>query len=165
MGFQPETSGDVCEMALTFRLLSVRDLFDKLRRDAAVLDEEVTSDRLFNFVITGHSMIDWVAYDPTVPPLVKVDTVIKGLKNDPWLKVCGDLANGCKHFILTQRKSITASAPSMSGFGAGRYGKGGYGAGEESIVIQLKDGTAFDCLDLVSNVLSTWEAFFNLHGL
>jgi hypothetical protein len=46
-------------MALTFALSSIRDLFAKLERDAALLDEEVTADRAFNFVVTGYSMIDY----------------------------------------------------------------------------------------------------------
>jgi len=40
-------------MGLTFGLTFVREIFDKLLRDASLLDEEVTNDRLFNFVVTG----------------------------------------------------------------------------------------------------------------
>lgn len=52
---------------------------------------------------------------------------------DKWLRVCGDLATAAKHFELTRRNPITSSATSRQGYGMGRYGKGGYGAGEESI--------------------------------
>src|ERR1700687_3524557 len=45
------------------------------------LEEEVTSDRLFNFVVTGYSMIDWVENDPNVPPAAKADPVIRGLRS------------------------------------------------------------------------------------
>jgi hypothetical protein len=123
-------------------LSSIRDLFAKLQRNAAALEQEVTSDGVFNFVVTGY-----------------------GLYDDQWLKVCGDLANACKHFILDRRKPVTKSANSARGWGAVRYGKGGYGVGEESIEVQLNDGTSFQCLDLVKNVLATWQSFFKSHGM
>lgn len=152
-------------MALTFGLSSIRDLFAKLQRDAHALEEEVTSDRFFNFVVTGYSMIDWVENDPSVPFAAKDGAVVDGLRNDQWLKICGDLANACKHFTLNRRKLVTASATSARGWGLGRYGKGGYGVGEESIEVQLDDGSRFHCLDLVKNVLAIWQNFFMSHGI
>jgi hypothetical protein len=47
----------------------------------------------------------------------------------------------------------------------GRFGKGGFGIGEEGIVIELNDGSSFSCLELVKNVIETWEEVFRLHGL
>ena len=152
-------------MAHTFGLTSIRDLQAKLKRDAAALDEEVTSDRFFNFVVTGYSMIDWVKNDPSVPPCAKAPAIVQGLYNDHWLKVCGDLATASKHFTLTTRTPITSSASSSSGFGEGRFGRGGYGGGEESIEVCLNDGTSFHCLDLVQGVLSSWQTFFSVHGI
>jgi hypothetical protein len=152
-------------MSLTFDLSSVRDLFAKLQRDAAALEEEVTSDRLFNFVVTGYSLINWVEHDPTVPPAAKADPVVRALHDDQWLKVCGDLATACKHFKVDRRRLVTASTKSARGWGMGRFGKGGWGMGEESIEVLLNDGTSFKCLDLVKNVLTTWQTFFKYHGL
>lgn len=144
---------------------SIRDLYAKLQRDAAALDEEVTSDRMFNFVITGYSMIDWVKKDPTVPATAKTSSAVDGLYNDRWIKVCGDLATAGKHFRLTTRKPITSSATSSQGLGIGRLGKGGLGFGEESIDVQLSDGTSFHCLDLVQGVVNSWQTFFSTHGI
>jgi hypothetical protein len=152
-------------MPLTFGLTSLSDLFAKLQRDAEALDVEVTSDRLFNFVVTGYSMIDWVKNDPTVPASAKVSTVVDALYKDKWLKVCGDLATAVKHFSLTTRKPITDSAVTESGFGVGRFGKGGWGVGEESIEVKLNDGTSFSCLDLAAGVVASWETFFKSHGI
>ena len=146
-------------------LSSIRDLFAKLQRNAAALEQEVTSDGVFNFVVTGYTMIEWVKNDPKVPSVAKAGSVVQGLYDDQWLKVCGDLANACKHFILDRRKPVTKSANSARGWGAVRYGKGGYGVGEESIEVQLNDGTSFQCLDLVKNVLATWQSFFKSHGM
>jgi hypothetical protein len=151
-------------MALTFGLTSLSDLFAKLKRDAEALDEKVTSDRLFNFVLTGYSMIDWVKNDPSVPASAKSPAVVSALYQDKWLKVCGDLATAVKHFSLTTRKPITASATAESGFGVGRFGKGGWDVGEESIEVKLNDGTSFSCLELTRGVISFWETFLNTHG-
>lgn len=152
-------------MSLTFGLSSTRDLFAKLQRDAAALDEEVTSDRLFNFVVTGYAIVDWIKNDPSVPASAKAAAVVQGLYTDRWLKVCGDLATASKHFALTKRVPVTSFTTSASGFGMGRYGKGGYGVGEKSIEVQLNDGATFHCLDLVNGVLKTWQDFFVAHGI
>jgi hypothetical protein len=152
-------------MTLTPGMSSVRDLFAKLKRDADLLDDEVTSDRFFNFVITGYSMIDWVKNDPSVPLGAKNSIVIQSIHGDLWLKTCGDIATACKHFDLIYRSPTVASISSARGFGLGRYGKGSYGAGEASIDVELNDGTKFTCLDLVNGVISTWSSFFATYSI
>jgi hypothetical protein len=92
--------------------------------------------------------------------LAGIDT--KRLREDRWLKICGDLATASKHFSLSSRRPITDKAFSTQGYGVGRYGFGGYGIGEESIVIILKDGTNIDCLELVQEVVATWERVFDI---
>lgn len=152
-------------MSLTFGITTTKELQDKLKRDAASLNEEVTSDAFFNFVVTGYSLIDWVKNDPTVPASAKTQTEIASLYGDSWLKVCGDLAIAAKHYKFTKRVPVTASATSDTGFGMGRYGKGGFGIGEESINITLNDGTSFPGLDFVQGVLHSWERFFTKHSI
>jgi hypothetical protein len=154
-------------MSLNFGLASAVDLFAKLQRDAVALDEEVTSDRFFNFVLTGYHLIDWVSKDPTVPSTAQAKHVINGLHANRWLKICRDIANSCKHFELNpkKRRPITRSATSAQGFGLGRYGKGGFGVGEESIEVELDDGTTYHCLELAKNVVETWRRFFVSHGM
>lgn len=152
-------------MSITYGLTSVRDLLAKLKRDAEILEVEVTSDGFFNFVITGYSMIDWVKNDPSLLPSAKDQASLNSLRIDPFIRVCGDIANASKHFILTTRVPVTSSASSISGFGVGRFGSGGYGVGEESIAVELNDGTKFDCLDLVHSVVLSWENFFETHGI
>ena len=134
-----------------------RDLFDKLKRDASLLlDDEITTDRFFNFVITGYSLIDWVKADPGFSGVH-----VQGLYDDRWLKICGDLANASKHFRLSgRRRTITKSAKSSQGYGVGGYGRGGYGLGEESIEIELNDGTVINLIELVNEVVSAWERIF-----
>ena len=75
-------------MPLTFGLQTPRHLFDKLKRDVALLDDDVTSDRFFNFVVTGYSIIDWLKHEPSVP-----HAATEGMYKDRWIKICGDLAS------------------------------------------------------------------------
>ena len=150
-------------MALTYGLLSARSLYEKLQRDAKALEEEVNSDRFFNFVVTGYSLIDWVKKDPSVPK--KAQTAVKKIRRDQSIKTCKDLANASKHFTLDYPNPITSSATSEQGFGAARYGLGGFGLGEERIKVTLTDGSSFDCLKLVDGVMNTWKNFFSLHGI
>jgi hypothetical protein len=145
---------------LTFGLKTPRDLLDKLKRDGCLLDDEVTSDRFFNFVITGYSLIDWVKHEPTV-----ARSDVDAMYHARWIRICGDIANASKHFTLTTRRPITSKVESQQGSGVGRFGKGGFGIGEEGIVIELNDGSSFSCLELVKNVIETWEEFFRLRGL
>lgn len=150
-------------MSLTYGLATAKDLLEKLERDAALLDEEVTSDRFFNFVVTGYSLIDWVKNDPSVPSAAR--TAVSSLYSDPWLQVCGDIANASKHFVLKKRTPITAGTTSKQGWGLGRWGKGGWGVGEESIIVTLNDATTYSGLDLMKGVLHTWKDFFTRHGI
>jgi hypothetical protein len=93
-------------MALTYGLLSARSLYEKLQRDAKALKEEVNSDRFFNFVVTGYSLIDWVKEDPSVPQTAQ--TAVKNIYDDihhdqwKWIKRCGDIAIASKHFTVNE---------------------------------------------------------------
>ncbi|MES2682677.1 MAG: hypothetical protein V4650_04095 [Pseudomonadota bacterium] len=152
-------------MSLTYGFATTKDLFAKLERDAEALNKHVTSDQFFNFVVTGYSMIDWVRNDPSIPTPAKDAVVVQNLYDDKWIKVCGDLATASKHFALTRRIPITASADTAQGYGVGRYGVGKYGIGEESILVQMNDGNHFHCLDLVTGVLESWRSFFLTYGI
>jgi len=91
---------------LTFGLQTPRDLLGKLKRDAALLNEEVTDDRFFNFVVTGYSIIDWVKkgdFSDTVT------TAVWEMHKEQSIKICGDIAIASKHFKLKTRDPITCS--------------------------------------------------------
>jgi hypothetical protein len=146
-------------------LRSASDLLQKARRDAALLEDEVTSDRFFNFVVTAYSLIDWIRHDPAVPSAAKTAGEIASLRADPWLVLCGDAATGAKHFKLTQRTPTASKVSAISGWGVGRYGKGKWGVGEEMITVHMPDGRVYGALELVAGVLGTWTAFFARHGM
>ncbi|HEY3237551.1 MAG TPA: hypothetical protein VGJ84_22720 [Polyangiaceae bacterium] len=146
-------------------LKTASDLFQKVRRDAALLDGEVNSDRFFNFVVTAYSLIDWIRHDPSVPASAKAQGAIDGLYNDQWLRLCGDAATGAKHFTLTHRTPTADKVSVASGWGVGRFGKGPYGVGEERITVHLPGGPVYGALELVAGVLKVWETFFTNHGI
>ena len=150
-------------MALTYGLSSARSLYEKLQRDAEALEEEVNSDRFFNFFVTGYSLIDWVKKDPSVPQTAQ--TAVNDIRDDQWIKTCRDIANASKHFTLNYSNPTTSSVTSEQGLGVGRYGLGGFGLGEERINVTLTDGSSFDCLKLVDGVMNTWKNFFSLYGI
>jgi len=151
--------------ALTYGFKSARDMLEKLRREHQRLQAEVTSDTLFNFVATGYHLLEWVKKDPQVPATAK--TNLSAVRNAPCIKTCRDLTNASKHFSLKSnyQGQVTSSAKSERGFGVGRFGAGGYGVGEESISIVLKNGTTLNALQLAGDTVNEWEAFFTHHGL
>ena len=152
-------------MSLTPGLNSAVDLFHKLQRDVAQLNRAVTHDQFFNLVITRYSLIDWVKNDPSLPAAAGTPASITGLHKEPWLKVCGDLANASKHFVLTTRKPVVREVTSNSGFGIGRYGKGAFGEGERDIEVHIDGAPIWSALEFSVGVLQVWIAFFEQHGV
>lgn len=152
-------------MSLTSGLSSAVDLFRKLQRDVARLDGEVTNDQFFNLVITAYSLIDWVKNDPSIPAAARTQAEIDRVHKDPWLKVCGDLANAGKHFVLSKRKPAATNVTSDSGYGIGRFGKGAFGEGERDIQVHIDGGYVWTALEFSTGVLQAWIQFFERHGI
>lgn len=148
-------------MTLTFGLQTPRDLLEKLKRDAALLNEEVTDDRFFNFVVTGYSIIDWVKngdFSDTVT------TAVWEMHKEHSIKICGDIAIASKHFKLKTRDPITSTVePVKYGWGS-RWGEA-FGLGGAGMRIELNDGTVFSHVTFIENVINGWETFFREHGL
>jgi hypothetical protein len=148
---------------MAFAITTSRDLLAKLERDAGALHQEVSSDRLFNFVVTAWALVDWIRWDPKVPAAAKA---ARGtLSNEALLQLCRDLANGCKHHTIDRYDPKTQTTASKRGYGIGRYGMGAFGEGEEAIEIVAKDGARHDALRLVDGVMELLHRFFNTHGI
>ena len=147
-------------MMLTASFKTARDLLAKLDRDFALLKDEASSDRFFNFVVTAYSLCDWIKNDPSVPAAAKAD--LERFRAQQKLLVCRDVTNASKHFELDERsqaKSITDRVDSSRGYGVGRFGIGPYGVGEEQITLRFSDRTAFGVLEFAADVLSAWQSF------
>jgi hypothetical protein len=152
-------------LSLTPGFTSALDLFRKLQRDVARLNNEVTDDGFFNLVITGYSLIDWVKNDPSLPASARTKAAINSLHTEPWLRVCGDLANASKHFALTRRQPVSTQVTSKSGWNAGRFGKGLYGEGEREIEVHIKGAPVWTALEFATGLMQAWLQFFARHGI
>ena len=147
---------------LTYGLHSPCDLLKKLKFEAERLKQNFNSYDFFNFVVTAYHLCDWVEKNFG---LRKGDILNSYLE----IQICKDLANASKHFGIDPNHPaskkyppITSHADSVSGYGVGRYGCGGYRIGEEKIIIEIEDtGTGkietFDAYDLVNKVVEIWE--------
>ena len=158
-----------------FHFQSPRDVFEKLKRDAALLEAEVNGDTVFNFVITAYHLIDWITKAPTQGSAVQkkdVDT----LRNNPYLRMCRDLCNGSKHVSIDSTSRPYRNHPPVvdatvvepnRGFrlGISTLG-GGHTLGGPRETISLHVGTVvYDLRDVTREVVDLYEAFFAQHGL
>jgi hypothetical protein len=135
--------------------------FEKLKRVAARLDKEVHKDDLDDFFKTAYHLIEVTEKDPASTAAQKISA--SALRQDMDVAICRDICNGQKHFTLDPKRNpnpIVAGAVTRQGFGVGGYGKGGYGVGEQSVTINLSDGTHRDALDLVRSIEAKWSTVF-----
>ena len=149
--------------SLTYGLRSWKDLYEKLKRDAELLEDEVTSDRLFNFVITAYHLCDWVGKASEVPETIRVCGG-SAWKNKP-ISICRDIADASKHFGLNRKPGTVDKVESQRACGTGRFGKGAYGVGEEGITLTLSDNLHIKALSFKNEVLNFWHDFFCKNSL
>jgi hypothetical protein len=149
-------------MSLRYGLKTARDLFEKLKRDADALRAGVASDGLFNFVVTGYHLCEWVAKDPSLSTAAKAEAEV--FRDEEVIQVCRDLANASKHWTITYYTPSVDTAESRQGWGCFRWGRGTWGVGEEETVITMKSGGSYNALELKDRVVALWEAFFSKHG-
>lgn len=152
-------------MSLADGLKDWRDLFKKLERDGELLEQEVNSDRFFNFVVTAYHLCEWVEKDPHVAGTVKND--VKTVRKNKHIAACRDIANASKHVQLgpNYTNQIAEKVDSTQAYGSGRSGKGCYGKGEEGITVTLLDNTVITALSLKDEVLNVWRHFLRGHSL
>ena len=149
---------------LTCKLYSCCDLLEKLRSDLKLLQEQVTSYRFFNFVITGYHIIDWIKNGDRIQESTR--SAATEMRKNEYISICRDLTNASKHFKLNYKNRKVDSAKSVQGcFGTGRLGKGVFGIGEESITIKCSDGHEYNALELAKAILQTWETFFTTNNI
>jgi hypothetical protein len=138
-----------------FDLETVRDLFRKAERDFAAIDDCMNSDDLFNFLCTTNHLAEWCVDD--------VRTAAKQLQaQSTELDLIRKLCNRSKHF---EKKPVHPNTVVESGFGVGRFGKGGFGVGEPSYVVRTDSGQEMNILDLARASLEAWRCFLAQRGL
>lgn len=152
-------------MTLRFGLQSSKDLLQKIIAEGEMLEKEITSYTLFNFVTSAYHLCEWIEKDQSVPEAAK--QAVTTVKTAQSIRICRDLTNATKHFNLKKgyKNQVASDATSSSGFGRGRFGCGGFGVGEEIIEIDLLDGSTIAVLNLKNSVIEIWKAFFQVHGI
>lgn len=154
-------------MDLRFELNTPFDLLQKLRREFALLDEEVGPDHLFNFVVTSWSLTDWLIKsewgDPPAPDHAERTRAVNLLRKNLPIRICRDIGNGSKHFSLDKPDKnypqIVDRTEAHRGWGWGRWGKGQWGNFEPTYLVHV-NGKTIDMLDVGRDVLQLFENFF-----
>lgn len=141
--------------------LSAREHYEKLQRVIGRIDQAVHRDDLDDFFKTAYHLIEITEKDPSTTPAQK--TAARGLRRDRDMQICRDICTGEKHFTLDPIRNpnpIVRNATTRQGYGVGGYGKGAYGVGEQSVTINLSDGSTRNALDLVHVIAAKWNATF-----
>jgi hypothetical protein len=143
-------------LSLRYGLQTARDLFDKLKRDVQLLDEEITSDRMFNVVVVARHLVEWIEKESSIERLNQI-------RDTDLFKTCRDIADASKHFKLNKDRAKQTKVDEVSssrGFGVGRYGKGSFGVGEESISIKVKSQDPVNALEFARSLIDLYSPFF-----
>jgi len=148
-------------MALPKKYQTGRHLLSKLVQHAANLEEEVTWHEFNDFAVAAYHLCEWVQNDAATTKAARCELDL--LRNSLQIQACRDAANSYKHMTIKQYTPKTKSTDVQEGWGIGRYGKGGYGTGEEEVVLSMVDGSKFNALDLARQVVELWNNFFNKH--
>ena len=135
--------------------------FAKLKRVRGRLDAEVHKDDLDDFFKTAYHLTEITEKCSTTTPAQKVQA--SALRRDPEIELCREIANRQKHFTLSPRSHpspVIADATIKQGYGMGRFGKGGYGVGEQSVTLNFTDGTQRNARDLCSSIFEKFARIF-----
>ena len=145
-----------CGLGGFFGLRTPRDIFGKMERDFEQLKaNRADSDAAFNFFVTAHHIVDWLARGDR--------DQMKALRRDALPRICRHLANGAKHFRLDQTHDSVQHADAIpSPFAEGRFSCGFAGAWLAVDLAPcesraLKVPTRIDALTLAEKVLDHWR--------
>lgn len=141
---------------------SAAEHFQKLEKIFGRINGGLHKDDLDDFFKTAYHLIEITEKDEGTSLVQK--SMAAALRQDIDMKICRDIANASKHFRLDPKLNPSPTVERTStceGFGVGRFGKSGYGIGEQSITLYLSDGTDTDALSLVERIFTKWTDIFN----
>jgi hypothetical protein len=147
-----------------FDLQTAHDLYTKLGRERQALQEEPTSsDIAFNFFVTAWHLLDW-----KYPGDGNIATRKARRDSEPLLQLLDHLANGLKHFEITQKKHESLQETGVSSdwfargwFEPGWFAPGWFGGGD--LIVKLNGparaafGSHITVLDLAAKVMTFWD--------
>jgi hypothetical protein len=140
---------------------SAAEHFSKLKRVCERLDAEVHKDDLDDFFKTAYHLIEITEKCSTTTPAQKAQAT--ALRRDPEMELCREIANRQKHYTLSplsHPSPAIADATIRQGYGMGRFGKGGYGLGEQSVILNFTDGTQREARDLANSIFGKFARVF-----
>ena len=145
-----------------FELQTAKDLLPKLQHDYDRLKKSpVDSYAAFDFFVTAYHMLDW-EYDAT-----QKKTTYE--KRENWfLPVCGQLANGAKHFQASG-KAVKKIIVYEGAFDLGFCAPTAFDADELRVELGEKAASeygrpAIEVLELADKVLHFWKETFRRKG-
>ncbi|MCZ7625755.1 MAG: hypothetical protein M5R38_07855 [Candidatus Methylomirabilis sp.] len=145
-------------MSITFQLTSPVDLFEKLRREAARLDQGVSADNVFNFAVTAWHLYEWLKKKPgTWAPEQEAD--LDTIRKSEYLQICRDIANASKHYSLTYTPTAKDIVHVPGGIGRTKLGVSRLGKAKDTIDIKTDVGR-YEIINLKNRVIELYEAFF-----
>lgn len=134
----------------------------KLRRIVARLgSQEMHVDDLDDFCKTAWHLVELVEKNPDSTRDMKRRA--SRLRADPDIVLCQYVATVEKHAESKPEVAARAGLRTVSvrqGWGVGRFGKGAWGVGEQSVTFELEDGTERNAIAFAAAVLRKWEAVF-----
>lgn len=138
---------------------SAHEVYNKLFRELLEIEREVHIDKLDHFIQTARNLLEAVQADSTNTTREQ-RRLIGRLKSDQDFRVCNDIANRQKHFRPKQG-DLAKGATVRCGFGVGRFGRGGFGVGEQTVVIELADGSTENALEFVRRIAEKLKPLFS----
>lgn len=156
-----------------------RRMFEKAQRDGEAYfsaqragDLVAAEDAFFNFVVTTHSILDWVRH--TRPDLA--DEVRTLINQNSSLQACQVLANSAKHATIDVSRNayqfhedLTLEALASANWTFNITTPDGSASFDEAppfrVKIVQKSGTRLRLTDVIQEVLTAWENFLRTHGL
>ncbi|NLB78260.1 MAG: hypothetical protein GX796_05275 [Clostridiaceae bacterium] len=85
-----------------FGLNNINDVYRKLEREYNALKDELTTDKIVNFVITSDSFHEWINKDKTATKEIRRQ-FHKLFETDQY-KLINDMANRAKHFVRREKE-------------------------------------------------------------
>ncbi len=128
---------------------------------AIVLIPEYEVDLRAFFMNCWH-LRDWIWKDDAIPRRVRTAVAQEALKS-PSLRVCHDIANGAKHYVIESPKA----GPPTSTVAPGGIALEGITGGVQQwhFTIIMPDGTRRLAHDLAVEAFQGWKPILRTHGL
>jgi len=111
------------------------------------------ADDMYSFFIHAWHLIDWAANDETLKPKRTLEQ-LRQTDSTPNIRLCGDIADGRKHFLLTRPKPRQYGEVTLKDI---RVMPGGGIPAQARCRLTFPDGSTKDALDFAREIVSDWE--------